>query len=191
MNPPLGLPAHEACSKNATFESCPEELYEARITSHIAAIASSAPAAGHQLLTWPQLEAACKNCPEYRDLTAAVLANNQTSLIKPHLKPYSKVFPELTLLRDVVMLNNRIVVLISFRPAILKYIHTAHAGTPTMLARTVESVYWPNFKTDIENIRKSCSSCNAHAPSNPALFLPPDPALPSYPFQEICTDFFE
>ena len=89
------------------------------------------------------------------------------------------------------MLNNRIVVPKSCRPSILKYLHAAHAGTPTMLARAVDSVYWPNYKKDVEAIRSSCLSCNTHAPSNPAHFFTPDPALPTYPFQEICADFFE
>ena len=137
---PQKLATCEACPEIDTLEVCPEELYVAKTISSIAAIASSAPNAGHQVLSWSQLQEMCRNCPEYQDLTAAVLANDQTGLTKPHLAPYSKVFSELTVLRDVVMLNNRIVVPKSCRPSILKYLHTAHAGTPTMLARAVASV---------------------------------------------------
>ena len=143
------------------------------------------------MISWPQLQSACHTCPDYQDLVKAVLTSDTNLLEKPHLSPYKKVFPELTMLRKVVMLNNRIVVPKSYRPAILQFLHAAHAGVPTMLARAAQSVYWPGFKKDIELTRTSCLSCNRNAPSNPATFLTPSPSLPSYPFQEVCADFFE
>ena len=58
-----------------------------------------------------------------------------------------------------------------------------------MFARASNSIYWPNMRTDLVRHRAECKSCVINAPSNPA--SPPLPYThPSYPFQAICSDFF-
>ena len=168
-----------------------EELYEGHIQATVAAIASSAPDAGHSVITWDRLREACKNCPEYSDLLNAVLCRDAAALQKSHLSKYKRVFSELTVVQEIIMLNNRVVIPEAFRSSVLSYLHAAHAGVQTMLARASTSVYWPQYKEDIASVRANCRSCNINAPSNPATLTQPDPDLPSFPFQVVCADFFE
>ena len=87
--------------------------------SNIAAIASSNPDAGNQLLTWDLLSQECSNCPVYKKLHEAVTLADNSACSQPILKPYTQVFPELTTLGNVVMLHNRIVVPTKLQPNVL------------------------------------------------------------------------
>ena len=107
------------------------------------------------------------------------------------LSCYAKVFPELTVLNGVIMLQQRLVIPQALRKNVLLFLHSAHAGTVAMIARAQCSVYWPDINKDIANVRQSCSSCHEFAPSNPHMDLIQEPDLPSFPFQVICSDFFE
>ena len=60
-----------------------------------------------------------------------------------------------------------------------------------MIARALQSVYWPGFRKDIEDTRKRCQSCNLYAPSNPSMPLIAEPDMPEFPFQMVCSDFME
>ena len=77
----FGPPTWVSSPELASFEACPEELYEARTFSTVSAIASSSPAAGHQAISWSQLQSECDKCPEYQDLVTAVLTSDRTLLI--------------------------------------------------------------------------------------------------------------
>ena len=168
-----------------------EDIYYGYAHATIAALASSAPTAGHASITWEKLRQECLQCPEYSALRDAVLAQDRGTLNRAKLSEYERVFPELTVLDEVVMLQNRIVIPKSLRQAVLSYLHIAHAGTQTMLARAVSTLYWPGFKADIAQTRDNCHSCMVNAPSNPTPAPQPDPDLPSYPFQVVCLDFFD
>ena len=55
------------------------------------------------------------------------------------------------------MLQKRILIPKVARRAILSHLHSCHAGTQTMIAGAVQTVYWPGFCQDIENTRQHCS----------------------------------
>ena len=58
-----------------------------------------------------------------------------------------------------------------------------------MTARAMTAMYWPGMLTDIERKRAACSSCDKSTPSQPS--APPTPLpQPSYPFEQICSDYF-
>ena len=185
----FGVSSDSKSTCNAQIEDT-DSLYLGYAMSNIAAIASSNPDAGNQLLTWDLLSQECSNCPVYKKLHEAVTLADNSACSQPILKPYTQVFPELTTLGNVVMLHNRIVVPTKLQPNVLQHLHSAHSGVQTMSARALESVYWPGYRKDIENTRRQCISCNRYAPSNPPTFSTPTPDLPLYPFQVICSDFF-
>ena len=59
-----------------------------------------------------------------------------------------------------------------------------------MNLRAGDAVFWPCISEDILRRRLSCRTCDKSAPSQPA--APPVlPPTPQYPFELICSDFFE
>ena len=60
-----------------------------------------------------------------------------------------------------------------------------------MLSRATQTVYWPNFRRDIVDIRNKCETCNKYAPSNPQTQPIPEADIPQYPFQVICADIMD
>ena len=50
-------------------------------------------------------------------------------------------------------------------------------------------VYWPDITTDIARVRDQCTRCHQAAKSNP-IQPPADITPPYYPFQMICSDYF-
>ena len=159
----------------------------ASLSSSVATVKSMTP-----VVTWETLSEASSNCPLYVKLREAVkngfpLNSDQWS---PELKPYIKVHKELTTLGPVVMLHQRPVIPEKLRTSILQHLHSSHSGVSAMMQRAITDVYWPGFKSDIVQHREKCMSCNQNAPSNPTMPLMPDPAMPSYPFQVVCADFF-
>ena len=135
------------------------------------------------------MEEICRKCPEYTQLHTAVL--NEDKNLPQELKKYEKMLPEFTTLGPVIMLQKRVVIPQELRPNVLSHLHSSHAGTQVMIARAVQSVYWPGFRTDIAAVRDRCLSCHKFAPSNPSLPLISEPDLPDHPFQIICSDFME
>ena len=88
------------------------------------------------------------------------------------------------------MLNNRVVIPHKLRTTVLQHLHACHSGVNAMIQRALVDIYWPQCKQDIINFKNSCLSCATNAPSNPAQHSSPEPDLPQYPFQVVCTDFF-
>ena len=82
-----------------------------------------------------------------------MLCRDEAALQKSHLSKYKRVFSELTVVQEIIMLNNRVVIPEAFRSSVLSYLHAAHAGVQTMLARASTSVYWPQYKEDIAAVR--------------------------------------
>ena len=189
----VSKPIISAVNESDFYEEQEEEiesLYTGHAVSIVASIASSASDGGHSVITWEQLQSACNECSSYSKLKNAVLAG-QLPNGDNDLSCYAKVFPELTVLNGVIMLQQRLVIPQALRKNVLLFLHSAHAGTAAMIARAQCSVYWPDINKDIANVRQSCSSCHEFAPSNPHMDLIQEPDLPSFPFQVICSDFFE
>ena len=92
--------------------------------------------------------------------------------------------------RDVVIYNDRVVVLQSLRSTIMDVPHSAHQGISTMGLRARLIVFWPGMTYDIERRRKSCLDCvkNAlsHSPLPSAASTPP-----ATPFEQTNFDFFD
>lgn len=110
--------------------------------------------------------------------------------LPPELKEYFKFRDEMSSVDAVIVYKDRVLIPPSLRPAILKNLHSAHQGVNSMIARANTSVFWPGIHPDINRTRNECSSCNKMAPSQPN--SPPTPLNhPQYPFQSICSDYFQ
>jgi hypothetical protein len=106
------------------------------------------------------------------------------------IKEYFKFKQDLSTVDAVIMYKDRVVIPPSLRPSILSNLHAAHQGTTSMTARDDASVFWPGIHPDIKKTRDQCECCNKMAPSQPS--SPPAPLThPQYPFQSICSDYFQ
>ena len=173
-----------------------EELYKGHIAATLAGLQQSsgtiAAAKGEPMITWNYLKQVCQECPKYGELIDAV-ANGFPVNEKEWpeaLLPYRRVHKDLSLVENVVMLQNRIVVPEALRKAVIAHLHACHSGTKGMIQRALSDVYWPDYATDIIRFRERCVSCNINAPSNPKMPPAQDPEPPKYPFHTICMDFF-
>ena len=108
----------------------------------------------------------------------------------PTLREYWSVRDRLFVHDSCVFLDDRVVIPKSLRTQVINGLHAAHQGVSSMLSRARCSVYWPGIDADLRNKRYMCSHCNEIAPSQPREPLALSDS-PEYPFQRICTDYFE
>ena len=91
---------------------------------------------------------------------------------------------------SVLLLGDRVVIPKLLREESLRNLHCAHQGCSRMKARASTCIFWPGIGSDIEKKRLSCATCDVIAPSQRR--LPPQvPALPTSPFEAVCSDYFD
>ena len=59
-----------------------------------------------------------------------------------------------------------------------------------MTGRAQALVFWPGITSDIARTRNNCGKCDTIAPSQPTTNAVP-PEIPSYPFEMVCSDYFD
>lgn len=90
----------------------------------------------------------------------------------------------------VILYKDRLVIPPSLRQVVVDSLHSAHQGITARTARAESSVFLPGITPAITKLRATCQACNRISPSNPS--APPSPLLePDYPFQYVCTDYFQ
>ena len=146
----------------------------------------------HIVITTSDLEVAATEDTAYAALLSTVVNGfpKQRENLDPQLKTFWNVKDRLSYEKNLVLLDDRIVIPTTFRATILNNLHSAHHGVSSMSRRANQTVYWPGMEADIRNRRYSCSHCNENAPSQTKEPYSEAPK-PMYPFQYICMDYFE
>ena len=105
------------------------------------------------------------------------------------LKPYWSFRDELAVEDGIAMKSHRIIIHAILQKDILTKLHAAHQGTekPKLRART--SVYWRGLNKDIDEITKTCSTCQELHPSQQREPLIPT-EVPPRAWHTIGTDLF-
>ena len=110
--------------------------------------------------------------------------------LSPDVRPYHRFRENLFTVDGVALYHGRVIIPPSLRGKIIDILHSAHQGVTSMLARAESSVFWPGITPAVIERREKCHDCNRIAPSQPS--APPTPSIqPTYPFQCVCSDFFE
>lgn len=95
----------------------------------------------------------------------------------------------LTIVDDLLLYNDRIVVPRDMRLEILDKLHESHLGITKCRALAQSSVWWPNISSEIEEMVKKCSIC---AKSRPAIKEPLLPSsFPDRPWSRVAMDLFD
>ena len=95
---------------------------------------------------------------------------------------------ELSVELGCITWGTRVVIPGKLRKTVLEMLHVTHAGMTGMKMLARSYVWWPNLTGDIENLVKTCASCNKHGKSLPTLEDHPW-CKPSGPWQRIHMDY--
>lgn len=79
------------------------------------------------------------------------------------LKHYKKNSEFLSVENGCLLMGTRIVIPTTLRRRVLDLIHLGHFGIQRMKQLARSAVYWPRIDSDIEELCKSCTSCQHHA----------------------------
>ena len=108
---------------------------------------------------------------------------------QPLLRPYWENRTHFSIVDDLLLCDERLVIPKSMRPEILECIHTGHLGISKCQARVRASVWWPGLPMQIENMVTNCSTCTKDRPE------PTEPLMsssfPSQPWERLAADLFE
>ena len=110
------------------------------------------------------------------------------SLIGP-IKKYHSVASEISIVNDLLMRGNRIIIPTSLREEMLDKIHLGHQGINKCRERARQSLWWPGLSKEIEELIKNCSECSKAQLQRAQPMIPS--VLPDLPWQKIATDLFE
>ena len=142
-------------------------------------------------INWEDLQIATAADATLQDLIYYIEEGTPTdkNMLPPAIREYHQYLQDLSVVDGVVCRGERLIIPTSLRPSCLTALHAAHQGTSGMSARASTSIYWPGITSDIQATRNQCQTCNANAPSQPAM-PSTTPIDPEYPFQHICADYF-
>ena len=97
---------------------------------------------------------------------------------------------ELSIINDLLLFRDRIVVPNSMRIDILNRIHDGHMSVNKCRARASNSVWWPFISRDISNFVERCNFCQVNRKKQNSVPLKPT-ELPDRPCQRLGLDLFE
>ncbi|KAI7789577.1 hypothetical protein IRJ41_019347 [Triplophysa rosa] len=101
---------------------------------------------------------------------------------------YYIIRTELSVVKGLLLRQNRIVIPQSLRPDMMRRLHEGHLGAEKCKRRARTAVYWPRMNGDIDRMVSSCEICLKHQAKQqkePMIIIQP----PSEPWQKIGTDF--
>ena len=105
------------------------------------------------------------------------------------LQPYWDVQNHLTVINDLLMYDNRIVVPLKERLQVLDKIHQAHQGIVKCRLRARRSVWWPRISTQIQEMVQNCKICRIS--SSPTVEPLCPSTLPERAWERLGADLFE
>ena len=82
--------------------------------------------------------------------------------IEEQFKPYFIRRSELSVDNSCVLWGGRVIIPMQLRTKVLEELHDNHSGIVKMKYIARSYVWWPSMDKDIENISKSCTSCQIH-----------------------------
>ena len=108
---------------------------------------------------------------------------------QPLLRPYWENRSHLTIIDDLLLYDNRILIPRSMRLQILECIHTGHLGLTKCRSRARISVWWPGLSTQIGELITRCHTCAKEQPT------PREPLMsssfPARPWERVATDLYD
>ena len=132
-----------------------------------------------------------KSDTELQQLQKVVMSGwPQTKVETPvETRPYWNYRDEISCYEELLFKGDRIIVLHSLWPEILKRIHAAYPGIEKCRARARNAVFWPGINSAIDELVSKCSTCQQHQRSNQKEPLIPQ-EVPERPWVTVAADIF-
>ena len=186
--PGKSLYTADTLSRAPLRESCDATAISSRETEQfVQAIRTVLPASADRLETYAKKQANDRICSKLIEFcTSGWPSRNQLSR---ELKEYWRYRGCLTLSKNLLLYQTRIVVPSEMRQETLDKIHHGHQGIQRYKLRIASSVWWPGVSTAIEHFVQSCPTWQKLTvlPREPLMTTP----LPNYPWERIAADLFE
>ena len=108
--------------------------------------------------------------------------------VPDELRPYFQRRDELSLEKGCILLGNRVVVPAALRTLVLDLLHDTHVGIVRMKSFSRSYVFWPSMDKDIEQLVRTCPTCQQSRPSPGSAPLHPW-EFPSRPWSRLHIDY--
>ena len=79
--------------------------------------------------------------------------------LSPELKPYYSLRDELTVVNNLILKSNKIVIPSSLINEMKQILHTGHLGIERTKSNARSTMYWPNIDKDINEMISNCNAC--------------------------------
>lgn len=103
------------------------------------------------------------------------------------IAPFYKRRTELSMINEILLIGNRVIIPKALQPAALDELHGGHQGVVRMKSYARSIVWWPQIDKDIENHVASCRTCQEHAPMPNRTYSPWPPT--NSPWERAHLDF--
>ena len=145
----------------------------------------------NSLITIDQVNDICRSDRVYLKLAKAIINGfpKTRNITGPEIQEHWELRNRLSLFRDIVLLDDRIVIPQALRKQMLQSLHSAYQACTGLKARANQYVYWPGMSKSTSCYKANCGTFIINAPSQqkePLILSPP----PQLPFQQVCGDFF-
>lgn len=108
--------------------------------------------------------------------------------INPNLHTYYEKRDELSIIDDILIWRDRVIIPETLRKAVMEYLHRSHPGIVQSQSLAKTYVYWPRINRDLEEMIKQCNSCQRFKNKEPETPLN-SWNLPQGPWQRVHLDF--
>ena len=128
-------------------------------------------------------------CPELSRLREHLRDGFPVKSSSWQITAYSKIAPDIIDADGILLHNDRIIVPLSMRDAMLRLVHEGHLGIEKTKSFARQALWWPGMSRMIADVVGSCVTCSAHRRQQPAETPMPHP-VPSRPFEKVGADIF-
>ena len=135
-----------------------------------------------------KIETATKNDKILSKIYHFVLSGWPKEIKDIFLKPYFRKRDEISIVNNVLVWGNRVIIPENVQNSVLQMLHNSHMGIVKMKSLARSYVWWPNLNKDIENLCKSCSVCQK-TQSNPSKGALQPWSIANKPWDRIHIDF--
>ena len=138
-------------------------------------------------MTLNMLKEASKIDSEIQLLISCIHSRNITHC-KKSLKQYAGIFDELTIINDLAVRGDKVIIPQSLRADAISLAHEGHQCADKTLKLLRQSCWFPNMNKDVGEYVQSCLGCNAASTRTIPVPLKPN-LLPDRPWQKVHVDF--
>ncbi|XP_062703968.1 uncharacterized protein K02A2.6-like [Aedes albopictus] len=142
-------------------------------------------------VTFKSVRDATLKCPVLQQVTNFIKngwPSKLDNITSTAVQPFFAHRDALSVVKDCIMMSNRLVIPENYRQRILKQLHRGHPGMERMKAVARSYVYWPRIDDNIVDFVRRCESCAIHSKTPTKVSLQSWPLTKS-PWERLHIDF--